>query len=382
MTSPAHTPVVRADGVASRPLRPGPRRIPSVQLAMLTLLLAALSMATAGPAAAHGISGDAAERSVAGFVSLGMEHMLLGWDHILFIAGVVLLAGEWRRAAKLISVFVVGHSLTLITATLAGWQVNATAVDVVIVLSVVFVGGYGMIGRPKRWDVFGLIVYLFGLVHGLGLATRFQALGVPEDGMPWRVIAFNIGIEIGQLTAIVGVLALAAVASMVFGRDREPVLRKTAAAALFGVGTIAAPLLAYHGFTAATGDASTVALPADSGCVVTDRTEQLPTAGGTHTQQAFYEPGEQVPLEDFGHSLGDGYVIVLYPRSLPADDVATLRDFVTTNESRAVLAGPNPQMSTQVKAVTIRQTMTCEDLHVGALRQFSTAWIDARTSGA
>lgn len=128
------------------------------------LLAGALVAWLLPPRWAHGITDDAGDRSVLGFVPLGIEHMLLGWDHVLFIGGVVLLAGEWRRAAKLITVFVIGHSLTLITATLAGWQVNPVLVDVVIVLSVVFVGGYGMVaGRPKRWDIFGGIVYLFGV---------------------------------------------------------------------------------------------------------------------------------------------------------------------------------------------------------------------------
>src|SRR5680860_162345 len=108
-------------------LAPPPRR--AAQFALLLFLTAAAALAFPSPASAHGISGDAGERSVLGFVPLGIEHMLFGWDHILFIGGVVLLAGGWRRAAKLITVFVVGHSITLITATLAGWQVNPTLVD-------------------------------------------------------------------------------------------------------------------------------------------------------------------------------------------------------------------------------------------------------------
>lgn len=363
-----------------------PPRITSWRAASrLSVLLAVtlLSLAPA-PAWAHGITDDAGDRSVLGFVPLGIEYMLLGWDHILFIGGVVLLAGEWRRAAKLITVFVIGHSLTLITATLAGWQVNPVLVDVVIVLSVVFVGGYGMVaGRPKRWDIFGGIVYLFGLVHGLGLATRFQALGVPEEGMLWRVIAFNVGIEIGQLTAIVGVLAVAALVSLLFGRDREPVLRKGAYAALFGVGTIAAPLLAYQGFTTVRGDVSKVALPEGSDCQITERTETFPAAGGGHTGKQFYGPDGDAPMPDFGHSLGDGYIVVLYPEDLPGEDVTALRAFVTSDEdvARAVLAGPHSEASGQVKAVTIEQTMTCQNLHVGALRQFSTTWVESLTSG-
>ncbi len=344
------------------------------------LCVVALTVAGASPASAHGIGGDAATASVPGFIGIGIEHMLLGWDHLLFVAGIVLLAGNPRRGAKVISAFVVGHSLTLITATLAGWQVNATIVDVVIVLSVAFVGGYGMLfGRPQRWDVFAAIVYGFGLVHGLGLATRFQSLGVPEDGMLWRLIAFNVGIEIGQLTVIMAVVALAAVVSMAFKTRRDAALSKTAFVALFNIGAIAAPVLAYLGFTSFdTGDAKIdVALPEGSGCTITERTESFPAAGGGHTEKAFYGPEEDAPMENFGHSLGDGYVVILYPDDLPATDLELLRDFVEAGDPAGVLAGARDATTGQIKAVTIRQELTCEAVHIGALRQFSRAWMDS-----
>lgn len=78
---------------------------------------------------AHGIEADASGKSAWEFLPLGIEHMLLGWDHLLFILGVLLLAANLARAAKLISSFVVGHSLTLIVATLAEWRVHAGVVD-------------------------------------------------------------------------------------------------------------------------------------------------------------------------------------------------------------------------------------------------------------
>jgi hypothetical protein len=87
----------------------------------------------------------------------------------------VLLAGELHRAAKLISIFVVGHSITLIVGTLAAWQVNPAVVDIVIAASVVFVGVVGWIGRSQRWGWFSAAIFAFGLVHGLGLSTRLQA---------------------------------------------------------------------------------------------------------------------------------------------------------------------------------------------------------------
>ena len=337
-----------------------------------------LALAGAPPASAHGIGGDAATASILGFVGIGIEHMLLGWDHLLFVAGIVLLAGNARRAAKVISAFVVGHSLTLITATLAGWQVNALLVDVVIVLSVAFVGCWGMFGRPQRWDIFTALVFGFGLVHGLGLASRFQALGVPEDGMLWRLIAFNMGIEIGQVTAILVVVVVASFVSTMVKHGPDSALEKVPFVALFAVGAMVAPLMAYQGFVEGEGDEVTdVALPQGAECTITDRTQSFPSTGGGHTEKAFYEPGEEVPLEDFGHSLGDGYVIVLYPDDLTENDVTALRDFVTSGDPTSVIAGTGEVNAGQVKAVTVRQEMTCETVHIGALRQFSRAWMES-----
>jgi hydrogenase/urease accessory protein HupE len=168
----------------------------------LTLAVAAALVAVPSPAHAHGIGGEAADLSVWGFIPLGMEHMLLGWDHLAFIAGVLILARTFKLSLKLISVFVVGHSTTLILATAAGWQVDAGCVDAIIAASVAFVGCVGIFGRPHHWGWFGAVVAGFGLIHGLGLATRFADLGLPTEGQLAKVIAFNVGIEFGQATAI------------------------------------------------------------------------------------------------------------------------------------------------------------------------------------
>ena len=169
------------------------------------LLTAALGgtalLGGAGPAQAHGVAADGRE-SVAGFVGLGFTHMLTGWDHLLFIAGVVLLAWQPRRAARLLSMFALGHSATLITATLAGWRFDPGLVDIVIADSVALVGGIGLFGRPRRYRALGIVVLAFGLVHGLGLATRFQALSVPPGGMTGRLLAFNLGVELGQVLCL------------------------------------------------------------------------------------------------------------------------------------------------------------------------------------
>src|SRR5829696_6033691 len=158
------------------------------------------------------IRGREGARPVLEYVWIGFWHMVGGWDHLLFILGVVLLAGSWRSAAKLISLSSQGHSLTLLVATVAGWKLDPTLVDVLIALSLVYVGVQGLRGRPERLWVMGVIVFAFGLAHGLGLSTRLQDLGLPDDGVVVRVLLFNVGVELGQLSALGLIAGLGSVA--------------------------------------------------------------------------------------------------------------------------------------------------------------------------
>jgi len=174
-----------------------------------TAALCAASLVLPASALAHGLSGGYdPSRPVPDCLWLGFCHMVAGWDHLLFIAGVVLLSETVRTAAKLISLFALGHSLTLLTATLAGWRLDPTFVDAVIALSLVYVGVQGLRGRPENARVLAAIVFGFGLVHGLGLSTRLQDLGLPDGGLVIRVVLFNVGVEVGQhvaLAVVVGV---------------------------------------------------------------------------------------------------------------------------------------------------------------------------------
>ncbi|MDX8048468.1 HupE/UreJ family protein [Lentzea sp. BCCO 10_0798] len=320
---------------------------------------------TASSVLAHGISGTAAGKSVWEFVPLGIEHMLLGWDHLAFIAGVVLLAGELRRAAKLISVFVLGHSTTLIVATLAGWQVNAIAVDVVIALSLLFVGVVGVIGRPKKWLWFGLSVLAFGLVHGLGLSTRLQALGLPENGLLARVIAFNVGVEIGQLFAIAVLVGLG---KLVAKLVTWPKAERVAHGGLAAAGVVAAVVLSF--FTAPQPAAEAV-----GSCTAAPSTQGFPIgAGGGHPAKDFFEPAESSPLVDFGHVLGDGYVVVQYSSMLPTDKVTQLREFVTGPDGNKVVAGPAAGQIEQLKAFNAFDTLTCGEIDAAGLKTFVDGW--------
>src|SRR5215207_9648022 len=114
---------------------------------ILTTVLVTVLIGAPGAASAHGVGGSS--ETVYGFVWLGTKHMLTGWDHLLFVGGILLLAGTVRRAAKLISLFALGHSITLFTATVADWHVNPAAVDVVVALSLVFLGVVGLLRQPR-----------------------------------------------------------------------------------------------------------------------------------------------------------------------------------------------------------------------------------------
>ncbi|WP_238018932.1 HupE/UreJ family protein [Dactylosporangium sp. AC04546] len=193
-------------------------------------------------ASAHGVD-DAAGRSVPEFVWLGITHMLLGWDHLLFVAGVALIAGTVRRAAVFVSLFALGHSVTLITAAITEWRVSPTKVDLVIGLSVVLVGAVALFARPRteaHRRLFGAAVLGFGLVHGLGLATRLQDIDVHGVGSLTRIVAFNVGIEGGQVIALV---VVALVASYLPARFTSERAQRVASAGIIVLGLLATALV-------------------------------------------------------------------------------------------------------------------------------------------
>jgi hypothetical protein len=162
-------------------------------------------------ALAHGVSSRDASfvAAVQGvnfgpFAYLGAKHMVTGYDHLAFLAGVIFLLYRLRDVALYASLFALGHSITLLGAVLLGYQANPFIVDAIIGLSVVYKGfenidGFGRLGwkLDPRAAVLG-----FGLVHGLGLATKLQELHLSRDGLATNLVAFNLGVEIGQLAAL------------------------------------------------------------------------------------------------------------------------------------------------------------------------------------
>jgi hydrogenase/urease accessory protein HupE len=340
------------------------------------VLAAAMLVALPGQASAHGIDGHG--KSVPGFLWSGVTHMLLGWDHLLFVAGVVVLAGAIRRAAKLISLFAVGHSLTLMAATLAQWRVSATAVDVVIALSLVFVGAVALAARParwpagsKRWAWFAVAVFGFGLIHGLGLATRLQAVGLPDDGLLARVLAFNVGVELGQLLAV-SVLFVAV--TLVADKITRPAVWRSTQAALISAGILAATVLSVSAATGTEDPGDARAATTIGACRLAASPRTYPYGAGGHPAKDFFEPAEPAPLGDFGHLIGDGYVIVHYPASLPIDQLDALRAFVTGPDGQRVVAGADRQGPALLAVHGYREAMTCDRFDLPALREFTTRW--------
>jgi hypothetical protein len=171
-----------------------------------------LALVIAGTAGAHEIGGaDAAFVAAATgpdpipFAYLGAKHMVTGYDHLLFLVGVIFFLFRLREIALYVSLFSLGHSITLLAGVFFRLEVDAHLVDAVIGLSVVYkafenLGGFRTLtGRQPDTR---LAVFAFGLVHGLGLATKLQALNLKPEGLLANLIAFNVGVELGQLAAL------------------------------------------------------------------------------------------------------------------------------------------------------------------------------------
>jgi len=138
------------------------------------------------------------------FAYLGAKHMVTGYDHLLFLAGVIFLLGRLKDVVVYASLFAFGHTITLLGAVLLGFQANPYIVDAIIGLSVVYKGFENIDGfRHLGWrlDPRGAVLG-FGLVHGLGLATKLQDLKLSANGLAANLVGFNLGVELGQLAAL------------------------------------------------------------------------------------------------------------------------------------------------------------------------------------
>jgi hypothetical protein len=186
--------------------------------AILTVTLSLCGVAAASPVLAHGVSSRDAlfVKSIDGaaigpFLYLGAKHMVTGYDHLLFLVGVIFFLYRLRDVVAYVSLFTLGHSLTLLGGVLGDIRANAYIIDAIIGLSVVYkafenMGGFErLVGwRPNT----KLAVMVFGLFHGFGLATKIQELTVSPNGLVANIVSFNVGVEIGQGLALMAVLIL------------------------------------------------------------------------------------------------------------------------------------------------------------------------------
>jgi hypothetical protein len=146
------------------------------------------------------------------YIWLGAEHMVTGYDHLLFLFGVIFFLKGFRDVVRFITAFTLGHCITLLGATLAGVTANAYMVDAVIAISVIYKGfenldGFNKLFGKRAPNLLGM-VFLFGLIHGFGLSTRLQELPLGDDGLISRILAFNVGVELGQVAALTLMLGI------------------------------------------------------------------------------------------------------------------------------------------------------------------------------
>ncbi|SNT36278.1 HupE/UreJ family protein [Antarctobacter heliothermus] len=179
-----------------------------------TTLLVLIAFATS--AYAHAVTpGDAGYIQeifgvhIISFIYLGAKHMITGYDHILFLLGVVFFLYHMKDVAIYVSIFAVGHSVTMIAGVWFGWGINAYIIDAIIGLSVVY-KALDNLGLYQKWLGFQpntkAATLIFGLFHGTGLASKILDYQLSEDGLLANLLAFNVGVEVGQLLALFVIL--------------------------------------------------------------------------------------------------------------------------------------------------------------------------------
>ncbi len=182
---------------------------------LLTALLVALPICSIG-LEAHGVSGKDAVflqgldgRAIGALMYLGAKHMVTGYDHLLFLVGVIFFLYRTRDVVQYVTLFTIGHSLTLLVGVLGGVPANSYLIDAIIGFSVVYKAFENMDGF-KRFFGFQpdtrLAVLVFGLFHGFGLATKLQEFALVPNGLVANILSFNVGVEIGQGLALMAIL--------------------------------------------------------------------------------------------------------------------------------------------------------------------------------
>ena len=162
------------------------------------------------------------------FIYLGAKHMVTGYDHLLFLFGVIFFLYRLKDVGIYVTLFAIGHSTTLLFGVLTGITANAYLIDAIIGLSVVY-KALDNLGAFQRWFGFQpstkAATLIFGFFHGFGLATKIIEFEIADDGLVPNLLAFNVGVEIGQLLALGAILIV-----MGFWRRTESFMRHAFAA--------------------------------------------------------------------------------------------------------------------------------------------------------
>jgi hypothetical protein len=224
--------------------------ISSAVLGLASVLLAAVTMA-------HSVSEQAQQRMLIGGLFdaawIGAEHMLTGYDHLLFLLGVMLFLTRFGQIVVFITAFTAGHTITLLFATMAGITANPYLVDAVIALTVTYKaienldGFRRCFGRPAPNLL--AMVFVFGLIHGFGLSTRLQEMTLAKDPeLVSKIIAFNVGVEFGQIAALT---AMTAVVKVWRTSASFPLITRVANGALIAASAVLLALQVHGYFTSA-----------------------------------------------------------------------------------------------------------------------------------
>ena len=173
------------------------------------------------------------ERDFAGFLWMGMEHVLTGYDHLLFLAALLIGSSGLGSVLAVVTAFTVAHSVTLSLATLGLAAISPAIVEPAIAASIVWVAAENLLAPPgpRRW----LVAFLFGLVHGFGFASALQELDLAGWALVPALVGFNLGVEAGQGTAI---LLAAPILLWLRRSPRRPLLARTASLGVAAIGTV------------------------------------------------------------------------------------------------------------------------------------------------
>jgi len=200
-----------------------PRRVALLTIALLAIVIVP-------EASAHGVSGKDALflQSIKGaaigpLMYLGAKHMVTGYDHLAFLVGVIFFLYRLKDIVLYVSLFTIGHSVTLLLGVLGGVRANPYIIDAIIGFSVVYKAFDNMDGFQRFFGVqpdTRAAVLIFGLFHGFGLATKLQDFALSANGLVANIVSFNVGVEIGQVMALTFVLIV-----LTYWRTRKGFLR-------------------------------------------------------------------------------------------------------------------------------------------------------------